>query len=1377
MSLDRIQKLLFSEYCDFEDMILVESPFAQTTREGRGIRQVHLGLTPTKLVLAADILPSVMEYETWYSCGIDPDLETFQLVAVYPVECLNLSVFHRRKRQSLKAHFCNNRILYFELGGFERRKMFWNLWCERIKFLNPEDPGSSHSETSVATSTSTSTMYLLSSRKVVGDDKVPQLWYTFGCEEGVWPKWPDRYLYLGKQLDEPPTNYKPCVKHPSYKEFLRTRQQKPLVNIVSSERCMVVGTVCSVNRFGAGVPEGCRSGLRLQSQTSFLSKVNSSLTQFNQIVKSAAIDYNNLIENSVRIWELSRDTNPYMYRRERHIRRYGISPLPHFLNGLGLWTVSQSETYSIQTKRAVSEVRFRSRPKEPEFCLSITENQLTSSISCETLHANHPILLRTTGIKTAVKKPIVFFWTPEYWYRPQTINQAYRELMQHLNKIRKFCEQHRFNEKKGAKQKFVELKRSNIKYEIGNIFNLVKNRTSNKGFTPSRQETSLQFLRRILRTNVALSAWDFDSTTLAHQLTIIDSKLFLKITSEELAILLWQGSSKNAPNVNAAQAFSYRVTCLITTELLRYDSDKIRARLISRLINAAEKCHKLSNFQSCKTILCGLQSLSVYRLHKTWMYVRKRHATKYQIFEILSRLYRDPRMPNYQKAFLKASETPPYLPYLGDLMLKLLHSNVCMYELIEKPKLSEENLKSIQKSRSLRTLQRVLIGMKLLSVDDVFEGGPPLNLYDEKLNILEKAVVFLENAQKSARAYNFQGNDLADEYLLKSRAKNLLVMEDTSVVQNGAQVGLQGGPATNVKQNEENNTKAQYSIPGILHFIQHEWARFELERSQWEVDRAELQARIAFLQGERKGQENLKSDLVRRIKMLEYALKQERAKFHKLKYGVELQQGDMKPPQLDEGNGEAPMDSEQSYTSVSKATWKQGYTDRIIDVQSNRVRTLLGLNNNADQEEATTEQVNGNESNKRASETQGRRTPAKKTQPSCLTEAMMFDTEAAVMANLDFLLTPDVDMEDDDDMSDDVELEATDELEDDVKAIKRRGDDVDAEAMEVLNELNLLSESENQHQEMKDTGDWKVLNFQSGAPGRRPLCLNDEENVDSGLGLGELAQLTVNNDAETSYDISSSKEAFRKTWSANTPYEVILTESHNGPVLCLAISGSGDHCYSGGLDGKIHCWNVPNSNIDPYDLFEPDVLSTTLQGHTDAVWGLSELQSEQQLLSCAADGAVKLWSPHSKIPLLNTFTSEQDGIPSSVDFVRDEGNRIVAAYNSSHCVIFDTETAKPLGCVSSDIITYNYAHEDRHIRFWDNNTGKMVHSMVAHLDAVTSLAVDPNGLYLLSGSHDCSIRLWHLDNKTCVQEITAHRKKFDESIFRCGISSDSAVYC
>ena len=37
--------------------------------------------------------------------------------------------------------------------------------------------------------------------------------------------------------------------------------------------------------------------------------------------------------------------------------------------------------------------------------------------------------------------------------------------------------------------------------------------------------------------------------------------------------------------------------------------------------------------------------------------------------------------------------------------------------------------------------------------------------------------------------------------------------------------------------------------------------------------------------------------------------------------------------------------------------------------------------------------------------------------------------------------------------------------------------------------------------------------------------------------------------------------------------------------------------------------------------------------------------------------------------------------------------------------------------------------------------------------------------YSLILGHDCSVRLWNLETKTCVQEITAHRKKFDESIF------------
>lgn len=211
-----------------------------------------------------------------------------------------------------------------------------------------------------------------------------------------------------------------------------------------------------------------------------------------------------------------------------------------------------------------------------------------------------------------------------------------------------------------------------------------------------------------------------------------------------------------------------------------------------------------------------------------------------------------------------------------------------------------------------------------------------------------------------------------------------------------------------------------------------------------------LQAKIAVLLGERKGQESLKSDLIRRIKMLEYALIQERAKFHRLKFGCEppTMNNDIKPA-IDEPviGTEVAADPEAPFCSVSNITWREGrqllrqylqeigYNDNIIDVRSNRVRSLLGLNTNSEQEENVSPNVNGSETNKRASESQGRRTPAKKAQPT-MAESMILDTEAAVMANFEFLGQTDVEMSDEDEIADDLDMVVSDD--NDLKTAKRK---------------------------------------------------------------------------------------------------------------------------------------------------------------------------------------------------------------------------------------------------------------------------------------------------------------------------------------------------
>lgn len=88
--------------------------------------------------------------------------------------------------------------------------------------------------------------------------------------------------------------------------------------------------------------------------------------------------------------------------------------------------------------------------------------------------------------------------------------------------------------------------------------------------------------------------------------------------------------------------------------------------------------------------------------------------------------------------------------------------------------------------------------------------------------------------------------------------------------------------------NQGQPPQQHYTIPGILKFIQSEWAKFELERAHWKIAKAEYISQIASLHGRERGQMSIRKDLIRRIKMLEFALKQERQKYYLQKTGIDM---------------------------------------------------------------------------------------------------------------------------------------------------------------------------------------------------------------------------------------------------------------------------------------------------------------------------------------------------------------------------------------------------------------------------------------------------------------------------------------------------------
>ncbi|UZJ57434.1 hypothetical protein CBS101457_006754 [Exobasidium rhododendri] len=95
---------------------------------------------------------------------------------------------------------------------------------------------------------------------------------------------------------------------------------------------------------------------------------------------------------------------------------------------------------------------------------------------------------------------------------------------------------------------------------------------------------------------------------------------------------------------------------------------------------------------------------------------------------------------------------------------------------------------------------------------------------------------------------------------------------------NGGQNGSQQQQSESGQLSQQSQ-QPEYTLAGVLHFLQTEWRRYERDRNEWEIERAEMRARVALLEGERRSVENLKTDLMRRVKMLEFALRQERSKY------------------------------------------------------------------------------------------------------------------------------------------------------------------------------------------------------------------------------------------------------------------------------------------------------------------------------------------------------------------------------------------------------------------------------------------------------------------------------------------------------------------
>ncbi|KAJ5706594.1 WD40-repeat-containing domain protein [Penicillium malachiteum] len=74
----------------------------------------------------------------------------------------------------------------------------------------------------------------------------------------------------------------------------------------------------------------------------------------------------------------------------------------------------------------------------------------------------------------------------------------------------------------------------------------------------------------------------------------------------------------------------------------------------------------------------------------------------------------------------------------------------------------------------------------------------------------------------------------------------------------------------------------EYTLQGVMRFLQTEWHRHERDRNAWEIERAEMKSRIGRLEGELRTSRRLHESLGKHVRLMETALKREREKVKKL---------------------------------------------------------------------------------------------------------------------------------------------------------------------------------------------------------------------------------------------------------------------------------------------------------------------------------------------------------------------------------------------------------------------------------------------------------------------------------------------------------------
>ncbi|KNE64837.1 hypothetical protein AMAG_10172 [Allomyces macrogynus ATCC 38327] len=580
-----------------------------------------------------------------------------------------------------------------------------------------------------------------------------------------------------------------------------------------------------------------------------------------------------------------------------------------------------------------------------------------------------------------------------------------------------------------------------------------------------------------------------------------------------------------------------------------------------------------------------------------------------------------------------------------------------------------------------------------------------------------------------------------------------------------AALGL-GGPGPN--SSSAAGPDAQLTLPKVLAFIQSEWRRFELDRNTWEIERAELESRVAVLEGERRGLENVKADLLKRIKLLEFALRQERMRT--------AQRALDAPPAAAAAAAAAPTTTDTPPRPTTAAVAGTDSTNAalaaapaaqflpppgvttlrerpsILSLKARKETTRSREVLKAYLKEVSSLVAPGSSAHAADSSADPAIPPA--AGAPTMTTPCDEPSSAAPPAlrpstSLDMLLMP----------------RARSDQPPAPRPVSIASDASESNSVIFLGQQDAPDRRRNppgggrrmrrESMSRMDGGGPEVEMAVSAAAGPPVTTSQSAYRLRSMLRHHVDVVRMVDFHPSDPIMVSGSEDMTVKVWNlqrAKKDTEAFATfRGHLAPVLSVAFDMTGETVFSGAADGTIKLWKVPSERT-MYSPYDKSLRLGDFSGHTDAVWDLKTHPFHALLASCSADGAIHLWDtqPSAPTPLKHTLRSPTGSIPTSISFLAADARHLWSSSTDGTVRQFDLETGQTTctipsttaGDAASRVVAHPLTnllvsvHESGAVRFLDPVAGTCLHSASGSGAGVAAVDLHPNGLTLATGAHD-----------------------------------------